>query len=85
MPAEIKLYGTTWCGYCHRAKRLLNHKGLEFEDISVDGDAEARRWLAELTGSGTVPQIFINGISIGGSDELHMLERSGKLDAMLES
>ena len=81
--AEIKIYTTPWCGYCHRAKGLLRSKGVPFDEIDVQGDPDTRQWLADKTGRTTVPQIFIDGVSIGGSDELHGLDRSGKLDEML--
>jgi glutaredoxin 3 len=83
MSAEVKLYTVNWCGYCRRAKSLLSRKGVEYEEIGVDGDVEMRRWLAQTTGSRTVPQTFINGVSVGGSDDLQMLEATGKLDELL--
>ncbi len=83
MAAEVKMYGTRWCPYCVRARLLLDEKGVPYEDIRVDGDWDARRWLMEASGRHTVPQIFINGTPIGGFDELYALERTGKLDALL--
>lgn len=82
--ANILIYTTSTCPYCIAAKRLLNQKQAIFEEISVEGDAKARAKMAELAGGrSTVPQIFIDGRSIGGCDDLHQLEREGKLDALL--
>ena len=78
--SEIRVYTTPICGYCFMAKRLLKASDLPFEEINVAGDTEARRWLVEATGQRTVPQIFIDGKSVGGYRELHALERAGGLD-----
>ena len=85
MPAlkPIRVYTTTLCSYCVRAKMLLRQRGLAFEEIAVDGDDAQRAWLVEVTGRRTVPQIFIGDESIGGFDELRALDRDGKLDAKL--
>ncbi|HEU0031025.1 MAG TPA: glutaredoxin 3 [Kofleriaceae bacterium] len=73
-----------WCGYCTAAERLLNEKGVKYEEIDTTGDHATRRWLVDQTGGRTtVPQIFINGRSIGGYDELRALERKGELDRLL--
>ncbi|MEL6181689.1 MAG: glutaredoxin 3 [Myxococcota bacterium] len=82
--AQVKMYTTPWCGYCHAAKRLFTSKGVEFEDINVDGDHEKRTWLREVTGQRTVPQIFIDGKSIGGFTDAQALDRSGELDRLLD-
>ncbi|MBH25204.1 MAG: glutaredoxin [Myxococcales bacterium] len=81
--AQVKMYTTPWCGFCHAAKRLFNGKGVAYEDIDVDGDHETRAWLREVTGQHTVPQIFINGESIGGFTDAQALDRSGELDRLL--
>ncbi|CAM2070692.1 glutaredoxin 3 [Sulfidibacter corallicola] len=82
--AEVVIYTTPWCPYCIRAKHLLNKKGVAFRDVNVSFDREMRQKLVQMSGGRTtVPQIFINGQSIGGSDELHGLEHQGELDAML--
>jgi len=81
--AEVVMYRTRFCAYCMLAKRLLDKKGVQFSEIDVSGDSEKRAWLLQLTGSHTVPQVFIAGKSIGGYDELHQLERSGELDRLL--
>lgn len=80
---EVTLYTTPYCPYCHRAKRLLEDKGVPFTDIGVMGQPKLRREMEELSGGYTVPQIFIDGKPIGGSDELAALERAGKLDRIL--
>jgi glutaredoxin 3 len=79
----VKIYTTPWCPYCVRAKRLLDKKGVSYQEIDVDGDEEARVRLAQQTGRRTVPQIFIGEHHVGGSDDLHDLEAQGKLDALL--
>lgn len=86
MAAQIKMYTRRWCGYCTAAERLLDAKGVAYENIDVTGDQAQRRWLVEVTGGRTtVPQIFIAGQSIGGYDELKALDRRGDLDKMLEA
>jgi len=76
----IKIYTTSWCPYCHRAKRLLNSKGWTYEEIDVDGDDEKRAWLRKVTGMRTVPQVFIGDESVGGYDDISALDRRGELD-----
>ena len=83
--AHIKLYTTPWCPYCIAAKRLFNQKNVDFEEIDVTGDQKARVWLREVTGQRTVPQIFINGASIGGFSDAQALDRRGKLDELLSA
>ena len=74
------MYTTAWCGYCIRAKALLEQRGLDFEEIRVDDDPEFRTKLEELTGGWTVPQIVIDGKPIGGFTELWQLDRNGDLE-----
>ena len=81
--ARIEMYTTRWCGYCVRAKTLLESRGLPFEEISLDDDPGFRRRLVELTGGWTVPQILIDGRPIGGYTELWRLDRAGTLDELL--
>jgi glutaredoxin 3 len=76
------MYTTAWCAYCVRAKALLDARGLEYEEISLDDDPEFRRRLLDLTGSGTVPQILIDGRPIGGYTELWQLDRAGGLEPL---
>ena len=77
------MYTTRWCGYCVRAKALLDAKGIEYEEISLDDDPAFRRNLFDLTGGWTVPQILIDGTPIGGYTELWRLDHSGALDERL--
>ena len=82
--AEIEIYTTPFCPYCARAKRLLDQKGVAFVEIDLWQFPERRAEMIERAGGRrTVPQLFVDGRSIGGSDELAELERSGELDAML--
>lgn len=81
--AEVIVYTTDYCPYCTRAKGLLQRKKIDFVEINVSNDPGKRAWLVEATKRRTVPQIFINGKAIGGSDELHALDRDGKLDALI--
>ena len=76
------MYTTRWCGYCVRAKTLLDSRGLEFEEISLDDDPGFRQRLLELTGGWTVPQILVDGEPIGGYTELWQLDRAGELDKL---
>jgi glutaredoxin 3 len=76
------MYSTTWCGYCVRAKALLDRRGLEYEEIVMDDDPAFRQKLLDMTGRWTVPQIFIDGEPIGGYTELWQLERDGQLDEL---
>jgi glutaredoxin 3 len=80
--AEITMYTTRWCGYCVRAKALLDSRGLRYEEVNMDDDPHFRRTLNELTGGWTVPQILIDGKPIGGYTELWRLDRSGALEAL---
>ena len=81
--ARIEIYTTPWCGYCARAKALLERKGAAFEETDVMEDAVKRAEMRERSKRTTVPQIFINGQHIGGSDELAALEQAGRLDGLL--
>jgi glutaredoxin 3 len=81
--AKIEIYTTPFCGYCARAKSLLDHKGVAYEEMDVMMDDKKRAEMRERARRSTVPQIFINGQHIGGSDELSTLEQAGKLDALL--
>jgi glutaredoxin 3 len=81
--SRIQIHTTRWCGYCVRAKALLDAKGIAYEEISLDDDPAFRRNLFDLTGGWTVPQILIDGTPIGGYTELWRLDQSGALDASL--
>jgi len=81
--ARVQMYTTVWCGYCVRAKALLDGKGVEYEEINLDDDPHFRQKLLELTGGWTVPQILVDGNPIGGYTELWRLDKSGWLDEQL--
>ncbi len=81
--SEVVMYSTPWCPYCIRARHLLSSKGVQFQDINVAGNHELRADMAQRAGARTVPQIWIGDTHVGGCDELHALERQGKLDALL--
>lgn len=83
--ARVEMYAADWCPYSIRAKHLLDQKQVDYTYLDVDERPEARREMRERGGGHTIPQIFIDGRSIGGSDELHALERQGKLDPLLEA
>lgn len=81
--AEVKIYETDYCPYCRAAEQLFRAKGITFETIDVTGDHETRQWLVSVTGQRTVPQIFIDGKSIGGYSDARDLDRRGELDRLL--
>lgn len=79
----VVIYTTSWCPYCHRAKALLQQKRVHYTEIDIDREPSARADMVERSGRTSVPQVFIDDEPIGGSDELHALERSGELDRLL--
>jgi glutaredoxin 3 len=82
--AEVTIYTTMFCPYCHRAKRLLEAKGVEYKEIEVDVVPGARKEMMQrAAGRHTVPQVFIDGRHVGGCDDLHALDRAGGLDPLL--
>ena len=82
---EVEIYTTPICPYCVRAKALFNKKGVSYKEIDVAGDPALRdAMIKRAGGKRTVPQIFINGQHVGGSDDLYALERRGELDQILE-
>lgn len=82
---EVKIYTTTYCGFCSRAKDFLRSKGVAYEEIDVTSDDALRAQLVEMSGGRkTVPQVFIGGQPVGGYTDLVQLEREGKLDPMLQ-
>jgi glutaredoxin 3 len=85
MTTRVQVYSTPWCPYCVRAKALLRRLDVDFDEIDVSDNPEKRAWLVGATGQRTVPQIFIDGRSIGGFTELDALERRGQLRSMLSS
>ncbi|MBO9670201.1 MAG: glutaredoxin 3 [Sphingobium sp.] len=83
---RVEIYTKDWCGYCARAKRLLSEKGVDFEEYDISlGGPQRVEMIDRSGGRSTVPQVFINGMHVGGSDDLAALDRAGKLDAMLGS
>ena len=80
---HVKMYATMWCGYCAAARRLLQHKGVEWEEIDVDERPEEGQRIFAETHTSTVPQIFIGDTHVGGYDEMAALEQAGTLDALL--
>ena len=84
--ARVEIYTNPFCGFCHRAKRLLAQKGVDFEETDVMLHPSKRCEMLERTGGrSSVPQIFIDGRHIGGSDQLSALEAAGELDKLLET
>ncbi len=83
MPAEVVMYKTRFCPYCSRASELLKRKGAAVTEVDVSNDDAKRDWLIEQTGRRTVPQIFINGVSVGGFDDIAALDRRALLEPML--
>lgn len=84
--ADVQIYTSMFCGYCARAKHLLKNKGVTFEEIGVDMKPDVRAEMRERAGGvNTVPQIFIDGKHIGGSDDLQALDDSGGLDPLLNA
>jgi glutaredoxin 3 len=82
---RVRIYTMRWCGYCARAKALLEARELPYDEVSLDGDPAFRQKLMDLTGAWTVPQIFIDDTPIGGYTELVRLERAGRLERLRNS
>ncbi|MGQ2904365.1 MAG: glutaredoxin 3 [Neoaquamicrobium sediminum] len=82
--AEVTIYTRMMCGYCAAAKRLLDNKGVAYTEHDASFSPDLRQeMISRANGGSTFPQIFIGDTHVGGSDELHALERSGRLDALL--
>lgn len=82
--SEIVIYTRVWCGFCTRAKTLLDDKKVRYREVSVDIDADNYKEMLSRSGQArTVPQIFIGELHVGGCDELYALDREGKLDPLL--
>jgi glutaredoxin 3 len=81
--AKVTMYSTGWCGYCARARRLLESKGAGIEEIDVDAQPNGRADMIARSKRYTVPQIFIGDTHVGGCDELLELEAAGRLDSLL--
>lgn len=82
--AQVVIYTTPYCSYCRAAKALLNSKHIEFEEIDVSRDPDRRAEMERRSKRHTVPQIFINGVAVGGFDNLRQLQLAGDLDRLLE-
>jgi glutaredoxin 3 len=81
---KVEIYSSQFCGYCSRAKRLLSQKGVVYVEYDVIEDTEKRGEMIQRAGGRmTVPQIFIDGKHVGGSDDLHALDDAGRLDPLL--
>lgn len=84
MAAKVEIYTSPICGFCTAAKALLDAKGVAYQETDVLRSPEAKSaMIARADGRRTVPQIFIDDVGVGGCDELHALERAGRLDALL--
>ena len=82
----VEIYTSPLCGFCHAAKRLLTQKGISFSEVDVLANPDRKAEMMQRANGGrTVPQIFIGDVHVGGSDDLHALERAGKLDALLKA
>ncbi|MCH4150426.1 MAG: glutaredoxin 3 [Sphingobium sp.] len=82
--SQVEIYTKAFCGYCARAKALLESKGVPYEEYDITMGGPKRGEMMERSGGGmTVPQIFIDGAHVGGSDDLAALDRAGKLDGLL--
>lgn len=82
--ARVVMYATGWCPYCERARALLRRKGVAFTEIRIDEQPAERETMIRLSGGRrTVPQIFVGADHLGGSDEIHALDREGRLDELL--
>ncbi|KAM3100556.1 glutaredoxin 3 [Phormidesmis sp. 146-35] len=86
MPPKVEIYIWTTCPFCIRAKALLDRKGVEYTEYNLDGDEPGRSQMAKrANGRKSVPQIFINDQHIGGCDDIHALDRQGRLDPLLQA
>lgn len=79
----VTIYTTSWCPYCSAAKALLKRKGVDFREIDIERVEGARREMVERAGRTSVPQIFVGDEHVGGCDDLHALDRAGRLDPLL--
>ena len=80
---KVEIYTKDYCPYCKRAKHLLDRKGVDYVEYDVTHDVEGQQAMIERSGGRTVPQIFIDGVPVGGSDDLQAAEQSGRLDQLL--
>lgn len=80
---QIELFTLSWCGYCSRARALLDRHGVVYREVCLDRDPGGRIDIRSRSGRATLPQLFVDGRHVGDCDELHALERQGKLRAIL--
>ena len=81
---KVEIYTKIYCGYCYRAKHLLDSKGIDYTEYDITlGGAKRAEMLERNPPATTVPQVFIDGVAVGGSDDLARLDREGKLDSLL--
>ena len=83
MKPDVLLYTTSWCPFCTRARTLLKEKGVHWTELDIEADPVTREAMVEASGRTSVPQIFINGTLVGGSEELFALDVRGDLDTLL--
>ena len=83
MNANVIVYTTAYCPYCSMAKQLLGQKKAPFTEVNVESRPDLRSWLRSASGQSTVPQVFINGRSVGGFSDLSELDDEGELDRLL--
>jgi glutaredoxin 3 len=81
--AKVEIYTRDYCGYCTAAKSLLSRKGVDFVEIDGTEPDKRREMIQRSHGGSTYPQIFINGVHVGGSDDIHDLDAAGRLDPLL--
>ena len=82
--ARVEIYSKSTCGFCYRAKQLLESKGVDYDEYELSwGSPRREEMIQRAGGRTTVPQIFINGQHIGGCDDLHRLDREGRLEQYL--
>ncbi len=85
MSANVVVYTTDYCPYCTHAKALLQKKGAPFREIRVDHRPDIRTWLSDVTSQRTVPQVFVNGVPLGGFTDIAALEQRGQLQPLLDA
>jgi len=83
--AAVVIYTREFCGYCSAAKALLDRKGVAYEEKDATGSPDLRREMMDRSGRTTFPQIFVGTTHVGGCDDLHALDRAGRLDPLLAS
>jgi glutaredoxin 3 len=81
--SDVTIYGNEYCSFCEAARRLLENRGIRFEEISISHDAERFAEMRARSGNRSIPQIFVGETHVGGFDELCLLDESGELDKLL--